>query len=164
MSQSSAGTTNARVENGFWVRHGWKFLLGLVLVIGLFGIGDLLIGLDADPAIPEGVTGMSPAEMRESSPEVARLADLQVRSGGIHLMMLATLWTLVLLIPFRRLEPWAWWSMWTFPLWALAVAVTFFFVELQPGPIPPPAISGWIFFGLTALFLLMTKRGFHSRG
>lgn len=30
-------------------RHGWKVLLGLVVVIGLFGIGDLLRGLDADP-------------------------------------------------------------------------------------------------------------------
>lgn len=165
MNASSTGAAAVEVESGFWVRHGWKFLLGLVVVIGLFGIGDLLIGLDADPAIPEGVTGMSPAEMRESSPEIARFSDLQVRAGGIQLILIATLWIIVLLIPFRRLEPWAWWSMWTFPAWALGVAVMFLFVELQPGqPIPPPAMSGWVFFGLAALLLLVTRRGFHSRG
>lgn len=148
---------------GFWIRHGWKFLLGLVLVIGIFGVGDLLVGLDADPAIPEGVAGMSPAEMRESSPDLARLADLQVRAGGIQLIVIATLWSVVLVFPFRRRERWAWWSMWTFPAWALAVAVMFLFVDLQSGkPTPPPAISGWAFFGLTALLLLGTRHGFNS--
>lgn len=163
MSASSAAPSTSEIKNPFWVRHGWKFLLGLVLVIGLFGVGDLLRGLDADAAIPEGVVGMSPDEIRESSPEVARLADLQVRSGGIHLIVIAATWTAILLLPFRRGERWAWWSMWTFPAWSLAVAVTFLFVELQPGqPIPPPAISGWIFFGLTALLLLVTRRGIRS--
>lgn len=142
------------------MRHGWKFLLGLVLVIGLFGVGDLLRGLDADPAIAEGVVGLSPVEIMESSPDIARLVDLQVRSGGVQLIVIATIWTAILLVPFRRGERWAWWSMWTFPAWSLAVAVMFLFVELQPGqPTPPPAISGWIFFGLTALLLLVTRRG-----
>jgi hypothetical protein len=163
VNASSETSTMGSPRKGFWVRHGWKFLLGLALVIGLFGVGDALIGLDADPAIPEGVTGMSPDEMRESSPDIARLADLQVRAGGIQLMVIATLWTLILVFPFRRGQVWAWWSMWTFPGWALAVAVMFLLVELQPGqPTPPPAISGWIFFGLTALLLLLTKRGFSS--
>lgn len=157
MSASSARSATADTK-GFWVRHGWKFLFGLVLVIGLFGVGDLLRGLDADPAIPEGVVGMSPAEITESAPDIARLVDLQVRAGGIQLIVIATIWAAILLFPFRRGERWAWWSMWTFPAWSLAVAVMFLFVELQPGqPIPPPAISGWIFFGLTALFLLLSR-------
>lgn len=161
MSSANADAARPSNDGGFWARHGWKFFLGLVLVIGLFGVGDLLRGLDADPAIPKGVTGMSPTEMRESSPEVARLADLQVRAGGIQLIVVATLWTIVLILPFRRSERWAWWAMWTFPAWSLAVAVTFIFVELQPDePIPPPAISGWVFFALTAALLLLTRGGF----
>ncbi len=160
MSTPSANKSIATIGGGFWVRHGWKFLLGLVVVIGLFGIGDILLGLDADPAIPEGVAGMSPEEMRESSPDLARHSDLQVRAGGIQLVVIATLWAVVLIFPFRRGERWAWWTMWTFPGWALAVAVMFLFVDLQPGmPIPPPAISGWVFFGLTGLLLLATRRG-----
>lgn len=159
MRTDSRDTATSRA--GFWVRHGWKFLLALVVVIGLFGIGDLILGLDADPAIPEGVAGMSPDQMRETSTELAHLADLQVRAGGIQLTLVAVLWTTILLIPFRRNEPWAWWAMWSFPAWALAVAVMFLFVELQPDqPIPPPAISGWVFFALTAALLLATRRGF----
>lgn len=148
-------------RQGFWQRHSWKFLLGLVLIIGLFGIGDIARGLDADPAIPVGITGMEPDEIRAANEPLARLADLQVRSGGLQLIVLATVWTVILLVPFRRGEAWAWYTMWTFPLWALAVSVSFLFIELQPNvPPPPPAISGWVFFALTALLLLGSRKNF----
>lgn len=154
----------APTRAGFWVRHGWKFLLALVIVIGLFGIGDLISGLDADPAIPQGVTGMTPDQIREASPDLARLAGLQVRSGGMHLILIAVLWSTIMLIPFRRGETWAWWAMWTFPVWTLAGSVIFLFIELQPDqPTPPPAISGWVFFAVTALLLLATRRGIAYR-
>lgn len=160
----SAAPSNTDPRAGFWVRHGWKFLLGLVVVIGIFGVGDVIRGLDADPMIPEGVTGLSPDEIREQSPDLARLVDLQVRGGGLQLIVIAILWTMLLIVPFRRGERWSWWAMWTFPGWSLAVAVAFLFVEFQPGaPTPPPAISGWVFFGLTAALLFATRRGFASR-
>jgi hypothetical protein len=148
-------------DPGFWVRHGWKFLLSLVLVIGLFGIGDVILGLDADAGIPEGVAGLSPDEIRETSPALAQLADLQVRAGGIQLVVISTLWATIVLIPYRRAERWSWYAMWTFPAWSLAVAVSFLFIALQPDvPPPPPAVSGWVFFGLTALLLLASRRQF----
>jgi hypothetical protein len=155
--------TDSRLPTGFWVRHGWKFLLALVLIIGLFGIGDVIQATDADPAIPEGVAGLSPDEIRETSPDLALLIDLQTRAGGIHLIVMGILWTVIMLIPFRRGARWAWWAMWTFPGWALSVAVMYLFVELQPNePTPPPAISGWVFFGLTALLLIASRRRFES--
>lgn len=163
MTDLSHERSPVRVGAGFWTRHGWKFLLTLVVVIGVFGVGDLLRGLDADPAIPQGVAGLSPDQIRTSNPDVARLADLQVRSGGVHLIIISILWTVIVAGPFRRWERWAWRAMWTFPSWSLAVAVTFLFVELQPGqPTPPPAISGWVFFGMTSLLLLVLRRGFFT--
>jgi hypothetical protein len=148
-------------QQGFWGRSSWKFLLGLVLVIGLFGIGDMFRGIDADPAIAVGVTGLTPDEIEATSEQLARLVDLQVRGGGLQLIVISVLWSLILLIPFRRGERWSWYGMWTFPLWAFAVSVSFLFVELQPDvPPPPPAISGWMFFGLTALLLLPSRRSF----
>lgn len=144
-------------------RNGWKYLLGMVVIIGLFGIGDIVRGLDADPAIPEGITGLTPDEIRAEHSPVDRLADLQVRSGGIHLLIMAALWSVLLVVPFRRRERWAWTAMWTFPAWALAVAVSFLFIDLQPdAPVPPPAISGWVFFALAALLLTAASRGFRS--
>lgn len=151
--------TTKAVRVGFWRRHGWRFLLGLVIVIGLFGIGDILRGQDADPAIAVGVTGLTPDEMRAESESIARLTDFLVRAGGLQLLMLSVLWAVTLLVPFRRGERWAWYVMWTFPLWALAVSVSFLIIELQPDqPPPPPAISGWVFFSLAALLLLATRR------
>ena len=45
--------------------------------------------------------------------------------------------------------------MWTLPLWGAIVALSFWFVELVPdSPIPPPAISGWVFFVVGSLALL----------
>lgn len=144
---------------GFFARHAWRILLGLVLVIGLFGIGDVILGMEADPAIPEAVTGLTPAEIETRSQPLATLVDLQIRSGGLHLILLATLWAVILWIPFRQHERWAWYAMWTFPLWALTVSVAFLFVELRPdAALPPPAISGWVFFGAAGLLLLASRR------
>lgn len=146
---------------GFWSRHAWKFLLGLVAVIGLFGIGDVILGLDADPGIPLAVTGLTIDEIRASGGTLTELIELQVRSGGVHLIVMSAVWATVVLIPFRRGERWAWYAMWTFPFWAASVAVAFLFVELQPDtPPPPPAISGWIFLAATAGLLWSSAGNF----
>ena len=148
-------------QRGFWARNSWKFLLGLVFVIGLFGIGDIIRGMDADPAIPLAISGLTPDEIRVTSNPLANLIDLQVRSGGLQLVVIAILWSVILLVPFRRGERWSWYTMWTFPGWALAVSASLLFVEFQPDvPLPPPAISGWVFFALTSLLLLASRRWF----
>lgn len=143
-----------QVRLGFWARHSWKLLLVLVAVIGIFGLGDIIRGMDADPAIAAGVSGLTPDEIRASSAPLHRLIDLQTRAGGLQLLVIASLWTTLVVIPLRRGDRWAWYAMWSFPLWSLAVSVAFLLVELQPGqPTPPPAISGWIFFALTSMLL-----------
>lgn len=148
------------MKAGFWRRNGWKFLLGLVVVIGLFGIGDLLRGVDADPAIPLAVTGMTVAEMQQASEPLTRMIDLQVRAGGIQLIALGVVWATIVAVPYRRGERWAWYVMLTFPAWALAVAVSFLFVDLQPDvALPPPAISGWVFFAVALALMLASSPG-----
>jgi hypothetical protein len=148
------------MRRGFWRRNSWKFLLGLVAVIGMFGVGDLLLGLDADPAIPRAITGLTIEAMWDANEPLTRLADLQVRAGGIQLIVLSAVWATIVLVPFRRGRRWAWFAMLSFPAWALAVAVFFLFVDLQPGvPPPPPAISGWVFAALTLGLLLGAAGG-----
>lgn len=143
---------------GFWRRNAWKFLLGLVILIGLFGIGDMARGVEADPAIPLAVTGMTIPEMEQESAVLTRMIDLQVRAGGNQLLALSVAWATIVVIPYRRGERWAWYAMLTYPGWALSVAVSFLFIELQPGVAPPPpAISGWVLAAL-ALALMLASR------
>lgn len=152
------------MTRGFWQRRGWAFLFALAIVIGLFGVGDIILGMAADEAIAQGVTGMTMAEIEQISGPIATLINLQVRAGGAQLLVLGIVWCTILAIPFRRGERWAWYVMWTFPLWALGVAVHFLFVDLQPGaPVPPPAISGWVFFALTAAILLASRPSMESQ-
>jgi hypothetical protein len=153
------------VTGGFFRRNSWRFLLALVAVIGLFGIGDLVLGVDADPAIPLAVTGLTVDGMWQASEPLATLVDLQVRAGGVQLIAISMLWATIVLGPFRRGERWAWFAMLTFPAWALAVAVSFLFVDLQPDvPPPPPAISGWVFAALTSALLLGAAGGVPGPG
>jgi hypothetical protein len=150
------------MRSRFWRRHGWKFLLILNSVIGLFGVGDLISGADADPAIPLAVTGLTVEEIGTTSESLARLIDLQARAGGFHLIVISLLGGAILLVPFRRGERWAWYAMWTLPLWSVAVAVSYLFVDLQPDvPPPPPAISGWVFFAVFAALLWASTGAFH---
>jgi hypothetical protein len=140
----------------FWSRHAWMVLLVLVVILGFFaGIGDITKGLDADPAIITAVTGLTPDEVSEASDPLARMIDVQIRSGGLHILTICVLWAVIVAVPFRRRERWAWFTMWTLPIWGAIVALSFWFVELVPdGPIPPPAISGWVFFIAGSLALL----------
>jgi hypothetical protein len=152
------------MQRGFWRRHAWKFLFGLAMVIALFGIGDVVMGVSADPAIPRAVAGLTIDEMRATSPPMFDLVDLQVRAGGLHLIVIGLLWGAILLVPFRRGERWAWFAMWTFPAWGLVVSVSFLFVDLVPDAAPPPpAVSGWVFFALTAALLLAAVGGVPGR-
>lgn len=143
---------------GFWQRHAWRFLAGLAVIVLLFGVGDIVRGLDADPAIPEGVTGLTIAEIRAANPAVAGLLDLQVRSGGVHLLMLGGMWLTLVAVPMRAGRRWAWNAVWSLPLWGLTVSVAFLFVDRPAGaPIPPPALSGWVFFAIGAALLLACR-------
>jgi hypothetical protein len=147
------------MRSRIWRRHGWKVLLFLTSVIGLFGLGDIVFGADTE-RLP--VTGLTLEEIRATSEPLARNIEVLEQVGGLHLIVMSLLWAVMLLIPFRRGERWAWYAMWTFPLWGVAVAVSWLFVERQPGaPLPPPAISGWLFFGLTAALLWASRGAIH---
>lgn len=143
------------LPSGFWRRNAWRFLAGLAAIVLLFGVGDIVRGLDADPAIPEGVTGRTITEIRADDPALASLLDMQVRAGGIHLVILGGLWLTLIMVPLRRGERWAWMALWSLPLWGLAVSMMFLFIDRPSGaPIPPPAVSGWVFFAAGASLLL----------
>jgi hypothetical protein len=65
---------------------------------------------------------------------------------------------------FKRGERWAWYALWVWPLWNVAIFGLSFTAERQPGfPPPPPMISSPIFFTVTLLALILSYRKFYPR-
>jgi hypothetical protein len=131
----------------FFERRGWIILLIVSIIFLLFGIGDIIQGMDADPAIAEGLSGLDWDEVKESQPNLARLITWQTRAGGGNILILSLFSITIILKPYRRGEQWAWVTLWVLPLWTMLIFAMIFFADR---PTPPPMISAPIFFVLIA--------------
>jgi hypothetical protein len=141
--------------------RAWRGLAALTGLLILFGIGDIALGIEADPGIPVGLTGLTPAALAADSAAGHRLVDFGARAGGLHLVVMGALALVVVLIPFRRGERWAWWAMWSLPAWAAGVFLLNVAYGVAPGhPPPPPMVSGPIFAVVAAALLLVTAPRF----
>lgn len=148
----------------FFERHSWKALMVISIIFGLFGLGDLIQGMNADTAIAESITGVAWEETRSSNPEVAHLIDMQVRAGGAQLLFIAALSIVVCLAGYRQGQRWAWYTFWVFPLWMVLIFLIFVTANRQPDvPPPPPMLSAPIFFVIAVLALLLSYRKFFPK-
>ncbi len=146
-------------------RRSWLVLVAMSVLVALLGLGDLLIGATFDPAVALGLTGVSLAEIEAASAAGYRLVDFGVRSGGINLMVIGALLTIILVIPFREGRRWAWWAMWALPAWATGAFILNSVFGVAAGQAPPPSmVSGPIFAALAAAILLVTAPRFFGRG
>ena len=149
----------------FFERHASVILLGVSVILGLFGVGDMLGGAsdlqNGETVFMHSITGMSWNELQSASPTAARLIDVKFRMDGATLATLALLSLAVCLTGFRRGERWAWYALWALPLW---MALTVFFlvmVDKQPGSgTPVPVISGSILFVICVSMLGLSYRKF----
>ena len=143
------------------VGKAWWGLLAIAVLLVLFGVGDMVNGVEADPGIPIGVTGLTPAELRAEGPQAYRMYDLTVRSQGSSLVVVGGLMIAILLFAFRRGQRWAWWTMWLLPAWAIVVSMGGLAVGIAPGqPPPPPVISGFALGIISGVILLASARPF----
>lgn len=148
---SRTGTAGGRLA-----RHAWKIHFALGFIFLLFGIGDLSMGLAADPTIAESITGMSVADLEAQQPQATHLADFQSRGGGVWILSMSILLMAVAWQPFRRGERWAWWAMWgTFPLATVILLGMSTTVTLEGDSLPPPFLSAPIFLAAAVLAQLM---------
>lgn len=142
-------------------RNAWKFLLVPTVIIVLFGISDVVRGTDADPAIVEGLTGLTVDEITAASPEAADVIDALTRAQGMLLVWFGIALTAIVWFAYRDWQPWAWWTLWVLPLWALGVSIFFLLQDRPEGAaIPPPLASGFVFFAYGAFWLAVSYRGF----
>jgi hypothetical protein len=153
----------------FFDRHAWKVLLGVIVLIGFFGISDMFGGAsdlqNGEKVYMTGVTGMTWIELKSTSPTVARMIDTIFRTNGASLTTVALLSLAICLSGFRKGERWAWVALWGLPLWMLLTVLFISTVEKQPGAgIPVPVISGSILFIIsTSMLLLSSPRFFRKK-
>ena len=100
-----AGPANSKTEM-FFERHAWKVLLGVSLVIGIFGVGDMLGGTadlqNGETVMMHSLTGTSWNELQAASPNAANLIDMKFRTDGASLTTIALLSIAVCLTGFRQ--------------------------------------------------------------
>ena len=165
MTATTTRFTPTKEEN-FFARNAWKILLGVIILIGFFGIGDMFGGAsdlqNGEKVYMTGVTGMTWDKLKATSPTVARMIDTIFRTNGATLATVALLSMAICLTAFRKGERWAWYVLWALPLWMALTAFFIATVEKQPGAgTPIPVISGSVLFVIsTAMLLLSSPRFF----
>ena len=144
-------------------RNAWKWLLVPTVIIVLFGVGDAIRGSDADPAIVEGLTGLTLEEIDAASPEGARAFDFLTRAQGLTLTWFGIALTAIVWFAYRKWHRWAWFTMWVLPFWSIGVSI-FLLLQDRPagGPIPPPMVSGFVFFAYAVFWLGVSYQGFNK--
>jgi hypothetical protein len=152
---------DSKVKEPFFERHGWKILVGVSAIFLLFGLGDIIRGMDADPAIAESITGIEWQALQATEPNIANMIDLGVRSSGSSIFFLSILSIAVILFAFRPGQQWAWVVLWIWPAWMALIFLATFTAERQAGfPAPPPMLSAPFFFAVTLITLVLTRRKF----
>ena len=141
--------------------RAWWVLVAFSVLILIFGVTDILSGATADPGIPEGLTGKTPAQLEAESASAYLMFDFTARSQGVLLAAFGLLMTAILVGPYRRGDRWAWNAAWVLPAWAIVAAGLYLVVGLAPGVAPPPpAVSGPIIGVVAAAVLLWDRRRF----
>jgi hypothetical protein len=144
--------------------NAWRGLLTIAVLIGLVGLWALFVGIAEDPSVPLGVTGRTLSELATESPDGYRFADIEVRAGGMGLVVIGSLLSTVVVFAFRQVRQWAWWAMWVLPIWAASTVVLILIVGVAAGQAPPwPMISGSIFAVFSTALLLVSAPQFFGR-
>ncbi|MCJ2531698.1 MAG: hypothetical protein LN413_05250 [Candidatus Thermoplasmatota archaeon] len=145
-------------------RYAWIILFLVAVIFAFFGLGDIILGTAADPAIVEGITGMTPAEIGAAEPRILVLVEQQVRAGGAVFMVFGILAAVIAWTSFRGGERWAWYALWTLPLLnVLIFLIQYTSLDLSTGVLPPPLLSAPVFLAIAVVGLLLPIRRFFPK-
>ena len=136
-------------------RNAWWGLFAIAALASVRGLGDLATGVTWQA---EEVTGSTSAEIAAQSSAGFKLIDFVVRTEGLYLVALGVLLCAVLLFAYRLDRPWAWWAMWTLPVFVIANSL----LMLAFGAWGP-AITGTVVGLAAALILLVGAPRFFER-
>jgi energy-converting hydrogenase Eha subunit A len=149
-----------------WLQqHAWwwfALLAGTTVVVGVTELasGGPIVTIDNVQAL----TGMTSVELAAKSSEAYQLIEFNVRVEGLHLTWIGALMGAIVGCGFRQDRRWAWWTMWSFPIYTVSLLVLNMIVKTAPGQAPAAqAFTGAIVGILSAVFLLVSATRFFPR-
>ena len=87
MGTGIGGLSNLKTES-FLVRHAWKALLGISLLIGFFGVTDMVGGAsdlqNGETVLMHSLTGTSWNDLKTKNPGAANLIEWKYKTDGLH--------------------------------------------------------------------------------
>src|SRR4026209_2774181 len=138
-------------QENFFEQSVWVLFLVLGVIEILFGVGDMIAGVENDPAILISATGRTPAELKAQDPLIYNAMDQQQKSIGHILLMTGVLISVVSLTAFRGGARLAWFTFWLIPIDMVFIVVASY-NNRQPGEsLAPPFYSGLLFALLTTV-------------
>jgi hypothetical protein len=135
-------------------RVAWAVLM-VIGAIGLFAPiadlqGDRTAGIAADHAAAfRSITGQTWAAARAAEPGTTRYVSVLEHADAIHEAAFAVLFLLLIALPLRRGERWAWWAAWA------AVAVQAGYLATLGWHVPLLLIRGAGLLAVTAVALVL---------
>lgn len=149
-----------------WLQqHAWWWFAVLAAVIAVVGVAELASGA---PIVTldnvEALTGMSSVELAANSSEAYPLVEFNVRVEGLHLIWIGALMGAIVVYGLRQDRRWAWWTMWSFPIYTVSLLVLNLIAKTAPGQAPAgQAFTGAIVGMLSALILLVCAPRYFPR-
>ncbi|RPJ26879.1 MAG: hypothetical protein EHM33_09985 [Chloroflexi bacterium] len=160
-------STQAKVahrKENFFERSAWVFFLVIGVLEILFGWGDMIAGVENDPAILISITGRTPAELKAQDPVLYAAMDHQQKVIGQILWITGALIFIISLTAFRHGARWAWFTFWLIPVSMALGAVSSYNIRLPGESLVPPFYSASLFTILTVLWLALSSRKYVSNG
>ena len=154
--------TQSKQEN-FFEQSVWVLFLVLGVIEILFGAGDMIAGVENDPAILISATGMTPAELKTRDPLIYSAMDHGQKVVGQIFLMNGVLVSVISLTAFRRGARWSWFTFWLIPVSMAFGVVSSYNSRLQGESLAPPFYSGLLFAVLTTLWLALSYRKYLSQ-
>jgi len=155
---------NQTKRENFFERGAWLLFLGIGLLEILFGWGDIIAGVENDPAILISITGRTPAELKAQDPVLCAAMHHQQKIIGQILWITGVLISIISLPAFRRGERWAWLTFWLIPVSMTLGAVSSYNIRLPGESLAPPFYSASLFALLTIVWLALSYRKYVSNG
>ncbi len=117
-------------QDRVYLKVAWVLLLILALFPVLAPVADLVgigrTGLPSDHAAAfAALSGMTWSAVKGSAPGITNYITLLEQGYALHELVFGILFLVIVAIPFRRGETWAWWACWVVLVADIGYSATF---------------------------------------